>query len=195
MLTLSRRDAKIGRNIPFRTQDHGDEPVRACDIAVSGLHLEAGEFNALLKEPRAHNAFFVTRPGSKLMDPLIRDFKPFELTDKIEHADVVIFVGLQGSEIKLGTCKLKGVSLELKAGGMVEFSCTVQTTPTLDKRIAQLIDHMGSSVQIEISYEHNAEQPDLNLAGDRPGDEDDDEDDDRPARGRRGRSRAGVDAR
>jgi hypothetical protein len=194
MLTLSKRDAKIGRNIPFRTQDHGDEQVRAADIRVTGLHLEPAEFNALLQEPRAHSAFFVTRAGTRLMDPLIRSFAPFQLLGKIEQADVVLYLGLGNVEVKLGTCKLKSVCLELKAGGMTELSCTVQTTPTLDKRIAQLIDHMGSSVQIEITYEHNAEQPDLALGDERPKDDDDDDDDeegDTPSRGRRGRARNG----
>jgi hypothetical protein len=190
MLTLTKRDAKIGRNINCRTEDHGDEDVKGADIRISGVHLEPEELNAMLQEPHAHNALFKARAGSKLTDPMFRCFAPFRLVDKIEHANVVLFFGVAGKELKLGICKLKGITLDPKAGGMTEMSCLVQATPTLDKRITDLISHMGKAVQIEIGYEHNAEQPDLELgAAGRPkdGDEDDDDDeDDKPTRGRKG---------
>ena|SRR5256885_976963 len=188
MLTLAKRDAKIGRNIPFRTEDHGDEDVKGTDIPINGVHLEPEELNALLQHPHAHNALFKARAGSKLTDPFFRCFAPLRLIDKIEHANVVLYFGAAGHELKLGICKLKDVQLEPKAGGMTELSCKVQSTPTLDKRIAELISHMGKAVQIEIGYEHNAEQPDLALGSERPKDDDDDteEEDDKPARGRRG---------
>lgn len=163
--TISKRDAHIGTNIPFRTQFHGDDPVTAGDVPVSGIMLGAEELNALLQEPHAHRALFAKRSGSTLDDPLFKGLAPFKLKDKIEAADVVLFVGAN-SEVKLGLCKLKNVTLEPKTGGLTELSCTIQSTPTLDKRIAVLLDHMDAGVQIEIGYEHNAHQPELPMGAD-----------------------------
>jgi hypothetical protein len=196
MFTLSKRDARIGTNVKFRNEYHGDDLVQAGDIPISGAYLEPEELGALLQEPRAHSLLFAARPASKLTDPLFKNLAPFRLTTKIESAHVVLFFGTDAQEeLRLGVCKLKNITLERKAGGLTELSCLVQATPTIDKRIAKLIEYMDEPIQIEISYEHNAEQPELAMGGEHPADEDD-EDDDTPARGRRGsRTGAAVNAR
>jgi len=187
-LIISRRDALLGPSINCRTQKAGDEAgAKATDLALSGIHLSAEEFCAILREPLAHKAYFVQRPGSRLLDPLFPRIAPIALIDKFEHAVVTLYAGLQGTEIKLGICRLARIHLQPKTGGLTEMSCQVQATPTLDKRIATLLDAMAAAVQVEITYEHNAEQPDLALSGETPRDEDDEDEDDKPTRGRRGR--------
>lgn len=195
MLTLAKRDAKVARNIPFRTQNHGDDLVKATDVAFSGIMLAADEFCALLQEALAHKALYVQRAGSRLYDPLFKHAGELALlgAKKIEAAHLTLYLGVDGRELALGLCKLKGSAFTCNAGGMTEWCFTAQATPKLDKRIGELIDAMGAAVQIEIRYEHNAEQPDLALGGETPRDEDDDEEEDnnKPSRGRRGRNKNG----
>jgi hypothetical protein len=166
-VTISRRDAKLAGNLPIRTQYHGDEPVKACDLRITGIMLTAGELCAMLREPDAHKALFVRRAGMKLDDPLLKRIAPLKLEDRIDSAEVVLFTGLDGVELRLGMSKLKGITLEPKEGGLTEMSCLVQATPTLDKRIATLVDQLDAGVQIEIRYEHNAEQPELAMSGEK----------------------------
>lgn len=189
-MTLSRRDAKLGPGINCRTEKAGDSAgAKATDLTLSGIHLAPEELCAFLREPLAHKALFVTRAGSKLTDPLFKQIAPLQLVGKLDHAVVTLYTGLQGEEIKLGICKLARRTLEPKIGGMTELCCQVQATPTLDKRIAALLEAMSASVQVEITYEHNGEQPELQMGGRPKDDDDDDEDeDDKPAKGRRGRS-------
>lgn len=186
VVTLSRRDAKVGPSINCRTQREGDAAgAKATDLSLSGIHLSADELNAMLREPLAHRALYVTRAGTKLADPLLKQIGPLSLLGKLEHAVVTLYIGVDAREIKLGICKLARRTLELKTGGMTEFSCQVQAVPTLDGRIAPLLDSMASNVQVEIDYEHNAEQADLAMTGN--GDDEEDDDDDKPARAKRGR--------
>ena len=159
--TISKREARLGTNATFRTQFHGDEPVTGSDVHISGVMLSQEELNALLQEPLASRALFVRRPGSLLDDPLLRGVHPLKLIDKIEAASVTIFVGLEQTPIDLGTCKLKGVTLQPCTAGLTELSCMVQATPTLDRRIGTLLEHMDAGIQVEIGYEHNAQQPQL----------------------------------
>lgn len=161
MITISQRDAHIGTAIPFRTQYHGEDHVAGADVPISAVLLDPAELNMLLQEPLAHRSLFAKRAGSTLDDPLFKGLKPLQLTDKIEGANVCLFVGIERRAIDLGTCKLKNITLEPKTGGLTELSCTVQTTPTLDKRIAILLEHMDAGAQIEIGYEHNAQQGEL----------------------------------
>lgn len=159
--TLSKREAKLGTSIPFRTEFHGDDPVTASDVPVSGIMLTQAELNDILQEPLASRALFVRRAGSTLDDPLIRGIQALKLIDKIDNASVVVLVGLEQTEVDLGNCKLKGITLEPKTGGLTEMGFKIQTTPTLDKRIATLLEHMDAGVMVEIGYEHNAEQQQL----------------------------------
>jgi hypothetical protein len=158
---LPKREAKLGTSIPFRAEFHGDEAVAATDVPISGVMLTQQELCDVLQEPLAARALFVRRAGSTLDDPLIRGIQALKLVDKIDTAKVMVFVGVEQSPVDLGNCKIKGITLEPKTGGLTEMSFKIQANPTLDKRIGVLLEHMDAGVMVEIGYEHNAEQQQL----------------------------------
>jgi hypothetical protein len=162
-LVITQRDAKIAGSLNIRTEYHGDEPVRAMDIGISGLRIGPDELNALLGEPDAHNLLYKPRQSSELHDPQFPQFEPFRLTEKIEAARVVLFVSVDLQRVELGLCKLKSIVLALEGGGLTEVSFTVQATPTIDSRIVQLLERLDTPLQIEISYQHNPKQASMDL--------------------------------
>jgi hypothetical protein len=167
--TLARRDCKLPRSIHFRTQDHGDENVQASDIRVTEIELSEDEACALAQEKYFTRGLFVTGGRGKPDKPLLSKFAPLKLADTIESARVTLYLGPNaGGEFKLGVCKLKGVELTLDAGRKILMSCLVQSTPTLDRRIGDLVSRMNSGAQITIAYEHNAEQLEADVTADQP---------------------------
>lgn len=199
MLTISRRDARIGRNLPFRTEDHGDDHVKACDIPIEGLTLDACELDALLgagsharlfKAPSAE-ALTAGAPPSTLLEPAFRKVPTMRLKDRIDSATVYVWLGEDDRALNLGPCRLKNLVIEPKVGGLTELTFTARAKPALDRSLAVLIDGMAEVISIEIAYEHNAEQAQLPMSAETPtDDEDDDDDEDAPTtrRGRRGGS-------
>jgi hypothetical protein len=163
--TLSKRPAKLGTNLPFRTEFHGDDSVTAGDVAINSVMLDDSELCVLLQEPLAFKALYKSRPNSTLFDPLFPGLKPLKLTDTIDEASLVVYVGVEQGVIELGTTRLKNITLEPTAGGMTAMSFTAQCTPTLDKRIGELLDHLAAAIHIEVAYKHNAKQSALQLEG------------------------------
>jgi hypothetical protein len=162
---LARRDCKLPRKIAFRTQDHGDEDVQASDIRVTEIELSEEEACTLAQEKYFVRGLFVTGGRGKPDKPLLSKFAPLKLADKIESAKVTLYLGPNaGGECNLGTCKLKSVQIELAAGRKILLSCLVQSTPTLDRRIGELVSRMNTGAQIRIEYEHNAEQLEADLS-------------------------------
>lgn len=161
--TISKRNAKLGTNLPFRTEFHGDNSVTAGDLAIKGVMIDDNELCALMHEPLAFRALFKSRPNSVLHDPLFPGIKPLKLIDTIDEASMTVFVGVEQTPIELGVTKLKGITLEPQPGGMTAMSFTAQCTPTLDKRIGELLDHLDAGVFVEISYAHKPQQQGLPL--------------------------------
>ena len=162
-LVISQREAKISGSLNVRTEYHGSDPVRAMDIGISGLRIGPDELNALLNDQDAHNLLFKARQNSKLQDPQFPQFAPFRLTESIEAARVVLFVSVDLQRVELGLCKLKSIVLTLEDGGLTEVAFTVQSIPTIDNRIVQLLDRLDTPLQIEISYQHNPKQASLDI--------------------------------
>jgi hypothetical protein len=162
-LVISQRDAKIAGSLNIRTEYHGDEPIRAMDIGISGLRIGPDELNALLNDIDAHNLLFKARQNSELQDPQFPQFAPFRLIETIEAARVVLCVSVDLQRVELGLCKLKSIVLTLEGGGMTEVAFTVQSTPTIDSRIVQLLERLDTPLQIEISYQHNPKQASLDI--------------------------------
>ncbi len=158
--TIPRRDATLGSNIPFRTQHHGDVKVRAGDVPFSDLILDARELGELLQEPLAHRALYVKVPGATLEEPLIRAIEIIPLAIKLSGR-VSVFSPLGDHEIDLGFCTITKLKIERKTGGLTALQGAIQTTPTLDSRIAELLDRMGEKVQLAMTYEHEPEQEEL----------------------------------
>lgn len=148
---ISRRDAKLGPSINCRTQKQGDENgAKATDIALEGIHLAPVELCALLDNGNAYQRLYVLGEKGELPEVAFPQFGAIPLQGKIDHAVVTLYVGSRETEIKLGICKLARMRLELHKGGATELSCQVQATPTLDTRVAKLIDSMAEAVQVEI---------------------------------------------
>lgn len=162
-LVIPQRDAKIAGSLNIRTEYHGDEPVRAMDLGITGLMIGPDELNALLIEPDAHNLLFKARQSSEIQDPQFPQFEPLRLKDKIEAARVVLFVSVDLQRVELGLCKLKSIVLDPQAGGLTAVSFTVQATPVIDGRIAQLLERLDTLLKIEISYQHNPKQASMDL--------------------------------
>jgi len=175
MLKLETRDAVLGRNLPFRTEDHGDTPVKATDIPIAKIMLTAAELADVLEEPEAHAALFETRSASKLVEPLFKGLAPLRLTDRLD-ATVTLHLGAfgKGGTLKLGPCKLKDVTLEPRIGGLTEMSCKIQATPAIDKHLAELVEYLGQSCQIDLEAKHPPEQRDLVEDAGRAGEDADD---------------------
>jgi hypothetical protein len=153
---LDFRDADMPPNINFRRQKHGDEPIPATDIRLSGIEISKDETNALLQERYASRALWAAGGKGKAERPVFEYIEPIKLRDTIESARVSIKVG--STEVKLGVCKLKNVTVAPQLGGVAKMDCTVQATPTIDDRIIELIQRMDGKVRVKIEYEHNAEQ-------------------------------------
>lgn len=158
--TLDWRDCDLPTNINFRTQKHGDENVQATDIRVSGIGVSKAEFEEFAQEKYASRGLWAASGRGKPEQPTLTRFEPLKLTDAIESARVRIRVG--GEEINLGVSKLKAVTFVRKVVGSSDgdaaMSCMVQSTPTINAKLAALIAGMDGKARIWIEYEHNAEQ-------------------------------------
>ena len=162
-LVITQREAKISGSLNVRTEYHGQDPVRAMDIGISGLRIGPDELNSLLNDGDAHNLLFKARQNSELQDPQFPQFAPFRLIESIDAARVVLFVSVDLQRVELGLCKLKSIVLTLEGGGLTEVAFTVQSTPTIDNRIVQLLERLDTPLQIEISYSHNPKQASMDL--------------------------------
>lgn len=162
-LTITQRDAKIAGGLNVRTEYHGKDPVRAMDIGISGLRIDRHELCALLGNPEAYVCLFHQRGASELWDPEFPQLEPLRISEKIEAANVVLFVSVDFQRVELGLCKLKSIVLTPEAGGLTETAFTVQATPILDGRITQLLERLDTPLQIEISYQHNPQQASLDI--------------------------------
>lgn len=166
MLTITKRGATLGPSVNGRTEKHGEEDVPACDITVNGIMLVAEEFNALLEDPRAHDAFY-TKDATGFVQPQFPQIKPLVLAEKFEGARVALYVGLAPDVIELKDCKLAKVTLSLKAGGDTEMSLQIQATPSAEI-IGKLCAQMNHDVSIELQdakrAAKSAKQTDLPLS-------------------------------
>jgi hypothetical protein len=164
MNTITKRAAVIGRSIPFRTEDHGDDEVSATDIPLKGIMLAGREIDEILDCSGAYAALFKI-PDEGTPEPLIARLAPIKLADKIEEAHVVLTLDKERL-YSLKPVRLKDVTLELIRGG-AQMSCKVQATPALDAKgsadLGRLVAQMGMGVHVTISYAHNAAQAEMDV--------------------------------
>jgi hypothetical protein len=156
---LSKRQAKIGNQIPSRGEMHGDETVTALDIPLTDLMLDETELGEIMCQPRASAALF--NDGNGTREPFFQNIKPIALVDKIEGATVTITHGVENESIKLINVRLAKVKLEPCVGGLTAMSCTVQCTPDLNESVAKLLGRLNSTVDVEVEcdYGKQAELP------------------------------------
>ncbi len=163
MLSISQRPAMIGTSINSRVAKHGDDHVTGFDIPVAGIALEATELNQLLQDPHAWSKLFDAATNGDGHRPAFPLLKPFRLKHKIEAATVIVLVGMQRNALRFTDCKLAKVTIEPTAGGVTLLSVQVQCTPTIDKRMTELFDHLGGDCLIEIHVAGYGDQQPLPL--------------------------------
>jgi len=164
MLTIAQRGARLGSSINTRVEKHGDEDVTAFDIPLDEIMLDAGELAALLGEPHAHTLLFDT--SNIPHEPIFRMLKDFRLKEKIDSADVTLFIGLERVPIKFTDVKLARISIEPMVGGLTRLAVQVQCTPNLESKVLGLLfEKLGAEIDVEISSEGHGAQAQLPLGG------------------------------
>lgn len=162
MLTLTEREATLGSSINTRCERHGDEDVTALDIPLSGMALDEKELNILLQDPHAFGALYVAAGArGSMSEPKLKVLGPLKLKDKIEGAEVSLWIGMAKEPVVIRDCKLAKVTLELQTGGTTLLSLQVQCTPTIDKHITKLLEQLGHAITVEIRVDGYGEQRDL----------------------------------
>jgi len=149
MLTLEKRPCKIGTSINTRREMHGDEPVPAMDIPLSGIMLEPFELNSLVDMPHFWDLVFNERPD-KLPEPIwAKKFKEMQLLDKFKDSQVILYVGLKIETIALVNCKLAKIKLAPQIGGLTELSLSVQCTPEM-QIAAHLFEFLDKTAEVAV---------------------------------------------
>lgn len=151
MLNLNRRAAHIGVSFNGRRERHGDEDMPALDIKLEGIVLGEKEFNSLLGDPHAEEAFF-DPPGKRSTQvvPRFPKLDALKLKDKIENVKVSIWLDGKDVPVVLAACDLAKVTLTPQDGGTVSLACQVQCLEPGDKAVSKLFDHLGATVSVEI---------------------------------------------
>ena len=150
MLKIPNQPAKLGPSLNVRTEKHGDDNVTAVDIRLKDVALTRAEFNTLLGDAHAFNRYFVDEKGFyKPADPQL---KPRALEDSYEGATVVMVLGMNdmGPKVELGDVKIKSITFEPIAGGVVNLSFMLQVVPT-ERQIGQLGNHVSREISIAVS--------------------------------------------
>lgn len=153
MLNLDKRAATLGTSFNGRAQNKGQskEKVPAFDVQLDGIILGEKEFNALLGDPHAEEAFFEA-PGKKstLVVPRFPKLQPLCLKEKIKGAKVSIWLQGEKKPIVLDGCDLNRITLTLMDGGTVSLSCQVQCAEPGDGKAAAIFGHLTQTCTVEI---------------------------------------------
>lgn len=188
MLTLNSRPCLLGLKSSTDGKEIDGAEVKLLTLELEDVLLDKREVNVLLGEPHAWNVLYNT--GVKPVEPY-KSLKSLELREPIDGAAVTLAFGLNSGVAFTGV-KLSKLKLELKSGGETALSCKLTATPALDATFAQLLEHLGDGIEVEMRFEPAGQQQDLplNAFGEgqrsetptREDDEGDDEDDEEAAK-------------
>jgi hypothetical protein len=161
---LTQRPAQIGPSINVRTEKHGEENVPAVDIPVTDIFLDKDEFNGLMQDEDAHDAFFTDERGKQL-EPRFQGIAAITLSDKFTGARVTIKRnGSDAENLVLKPAKIAKVKLEPQVGGLTLVSFTVQGNPSDHTDVLALLNCKCRIQVIGASLEEKApDQPELGL--------------------------------
>jgi len=162
MLTLSRRDCKLGSKQSSDTKEAegAAEPLRMLTFEIEEMMLDKNELNALLSEPHAHGVLYDT--GARPVEPYLKCFKALEFEAVTKGAYVELAFGLD-TEIKFTECTLSKIKLSLRVGGLTALSCKVTTASVLDDTLPLLFEQFGKAIECELRAEPPGAQQDLPL--------------------------------
>lgn len=163
MLTITLRDCRIGGKVSgtLKEQD-GKEAERLLSIEIESVMLDAQELNSLLGEPYAHQVLFDT--GKHPVEPHLKTLKAFELRDGSEGAYCEIYYGLARQLVMFRECKLSKIKLEPLVGGLTSLSCKITAAPVFDEIISGLLNHIGSTAEIELRAHPPGAQKEMPLS-------------------------------
>jgi hypothetical protein len=161
---LTQRPAQIGPSINVRTEKHGEENVPAVDIPVTDIFLDKDEFNGLMQDEDAHDAFFTDDRGKQL-EPRFQGIAAISLSDKFTGARVTIKRnGSDAENLVLKPAKISKVKLEPQVGGLTLVSFTVQGNPSDHTDVLALLNCKCRIQVIGANLEEKApDQPELGL--------------------------------
>ena len=160
MLTLSNRTCQLGVKSTTDGKEIDGAEVKLLTLEVENIQLDKRELNVLLGEPHAWNVLYNT--GVKPAEPYLKALKTLELREAIEDASVTLNFGLDRS-VAFSKVKLSKIKLELKTGGDTSMRLKLTATPALDETFAQMLEHLGSGIEVEMRFEPGGQQQDLPL--------------------------------
>lgn len=159
MLTLNQRDCRLGEK--YAGKKIADKEARSLKLDLEEIMLDDVELNCLLGEPHAHQVLY--NMGRKPIEPYLKAVKALELSEAITGAHVEIYYQYGTAKVEMPKAKLSKIRLELRAGGQTAMSCTVEAVPALDHHIVDLIDRIGTGVEVMIAAVPPGLQQDLPL--------------------------------
>lgn len=188
MLTLDERPCKIGVQIRFRREFHGEEKVPAMDVTVLSIPLKGPELCALLGQESAWADLYATSKDS----PPEPKHKRTEIKRKMnvgfKESSAILTLGLHKTRIAFVNCTLAAISLTPTTGGITMMDLTIQASEEAENsdQLKQFMDsHQNISLIFgEIDGDAPAaadSQPQLNLQVAA--------DDDAPAKSTRGKKK------
>lgn len=166
MTTLTTRAAKIGNAIKVHKKqaanDQKGDLLSALAIPITDVMLDEREFNALMGEANAYNAFFDRARG--MAEPVFKNIKPLALDTKFDSASIEITHGVAAEKVRLAPVRLSKIKLAPQVGGLVQMDLIVTCTPNLDESAAHLLGQLDSTVDVEIDFgTSKADQSELPL--------------------------------
>ncbi len=171
-LSLKKRPAELGGHISGRTEYHGEDPIGACDIALSGLMLDRDEIDGLLGAGTHERLFKKVRNSGMNDFPEPADFVastrlPFQLETKFEDSRVTLFMGIDNEDkVELAKCTLAKIKYEPKSGGLTLASLQVQCNAD-PEQVAKIYKHMDTKIDASVRFGRVAAEKDENQ-GDLP---------------------------
>lgn len=165
MLNLKKRVCKFGGHISGRTEYHGEDPVGACDLALSDLLLNEEEIDTLLGDGTWNRLFKKTRNSGMDGFPEPAEFcsnskMPMQLEQKFEDSKVTLY-GAAGDKTELVKCTLAKVKYEPQSGGHVLVSLQVQCNAT-PEQVSTLYVFMDQNIEAGVRFGRLAEGKDEN---------------------------------
>lgn len=183
MLSLTQRPCMLGDK--YGGKKRKDEDIRTLKLELKEIEIDRAELNALLGEAHAFEAIYDT--SANPVRPYLACIKAIELKSAWEGAVVTLWYEMGQTRVDFKNAKLSKIKIEPRLGAETVMSCTLEGEPTLDKKVVELIDRIGTGIECELRADRPEAQADLPLnthgAGEQP---------DTPARsgksgGRRGR--------
>lgn len=171
MLKLESRPCKLGVYLNTPTQRHGDERVPAKVLGIKNILLTKEEFNELLGDDHAWDAFYIETKGKPSLPICPHTLGSFLVPGKFKGSAVSISFGLKPYEIELAEATCKSLKLDRQEGGLTALSLTVVCLKSnVSGDLARLDEFLDSDADVVLALGDPEDEDDV----------DDDEDSDQP---------------